>query len=84
MGNALAGVALIQSNLPHPLFRIAGLILAPLFVIGSLEFVGPVQARRLEAGRHAGAAGLHRLVPMAAGVSVCWSPPDPAPPGQRF
>jgi hypothetical protein len=45
LGNALAGVALIQSNLPHPLFRIAGLILAPLFVIGSLEFVGPLKPR---------------------------------------
>ena len=26
--SALAGVALIQSNLPHPLFGIAGLLLA--------------------------------------------------------
>jgi hypothetical protein len=41
--SALAGVALIESNLPHPLFGIAGLVLAPLFVLGSLEFVGPFE-----------------------------------------
>jgi hypothetical protein len=33
--SALAGVALIQSNLPHPLFGTAGLLLASLFVLGS-------------------------------------------------
>ena len=43
--SALAGVALIQSNLPDPLFGIAGLVLAPLFVLGSLEFVGPYEPR---------------------------------------
>jgi hypothetical protein len=37
---ALAGIALIQSDLLHPLFGIIGLLLAPLFVLGSLEFVG--------------------------------------------
>ena len=37
---ALAGVALLQSDVLHPLFGIAGLLLAPLFVLGSLEFVG--------------------------------------------
>jgi hypothetical protein len=42
---ALAGVALIQSDLLHPLFGIAGLVLAPLFLLGSLEFVGPFEAR---------------------------------------
>jgi hypothetical protein len=41
----LAGVALIQSDLLHPLFGVAGLVLAPLFVLGSLEFVGPFEAR---------------------------------------
>ena len=40
---ALAGVALIQSALLHPLFGIVGLLLAPLFVLGSLEFVGPFE-----------------------------------------
>jgi hypothetical protein len=43
--SALAGVALIQSDLLHPLFGIAGLLLAPLFVLGSLEFVGPFEPR---------------------------------------
>jgi hypothetical protein len=37
---ALAGVALLQSELLHPLFGVVGLVLAPLFVLGSLEFVG--------------------------------------------
>jgi hypothetical protein len=40
---ALVGVALLQSNLLHPLFGIVGLVLAPLFVLGSLEFVGPFE-----------------------------------------
>jgi hypothetical protein len=40
---ALAGIALIQSDLLHPLFGVVGLVLAPLFVLGSLEFVGPFE-----------------------------------------
>jgi Domain of unknown function (DUF4386) len=40
---ALVGVALLQSDLLHPLFGIVGLVLAPLFVLGSLEFVGPFE-----------------------------------------
>jgi hypothetical protein len=42
---ALAGVALIQSDLLPPLSGIVGLLLAPLFVLGSLEFVGPFEPR---------------------------------------
>jgi hypothetical protein len=42
---ALAGVALIQSEVLHPLFGVVGLVLAPLFVLGSLEFVGPFEVR---------------------------------------
>jgi hypothetical protein len=42
---ALAGVALLQSEVLHPLFGIVGLALAPLFVLGSLEFVGPFEPR---------------------------------------
>jgi Domain of unknown function (DUF4386) len=41
----LAGVALIQSELLHPLFGVVGRVLAPLFVLGSLEFVGPFEGR---------------------------------------
>jgi Domain of unknown function (DUF4386) len=41
---ALAGIALIQSDLLHPLFGVVGLVLAPLFVLGSLEFVGPFES----------------------------------------
>ena len=37
---AFVGVALIQSDVLHPLFGVAGLVLAPLFLLGSLEFVG--------------------------------------------
>jgi hypothetical protein len=48
---ALAGVALIQSDLLHPVFGIIGLVLAPLFVLGSLEFVGTLRTQRLEARR---------------------------------
>jgi len=40
---ALVGVALIQSEVLHPLFGVVGLVLAPLFVLGSLEFVGPFE-----------------------------------------
>ena len=43
--SAPAGVALIQSDLLHPLFGIAGLLLAPLFVLGSLDCVGPFEPR---------------------------------------
>jgi hypothetical protein len=42
---ALAGIALVQSDLLHPLFGIVGLVLAPLFLLGSLEFVGPFEPR---------------------------------------
>jgi hypothetical protein len=40
---ALVGVALLQSELLHPLLGVVGLVLAPLFVLGSLEFVGPFE-----------------------------------------
>jgi hypothetical protein len=36
----LVGVAVIQSDVLHPAFGIIGLILSPLFLIGSMEFVG--------------------------------------------
>jgi Domain of unknown function (DUF4386) len=54
---ALAGIALIQSDLLHPLFGVVGLLLAPLFALGSLEFVGPFE---LSGWRLAGT-----LVPLA-------------------
>jgi Domain of unknown function (DUF4386) len=37
---ALVAVALIQSNVLHPLFGVMGLVLSPLFLLGSLAFVG--------------------------------------------
>jgi Domain of unknown function (DUF4386) len=37
---ALVGVALIQSDVLPPLLGIIGLVLSPLFLLGSLEFVG--------------------------------------------
>jgi len=36
----LVGVAVIQSDVLHPVFGFVGLILAPLFVVGAMEFVG--------------------------------------------
>jgi Domain of unknown function (DUF4386) len=42
---ALAGVAIVQSELLHPLLGLAGLVLAPLFVLGSMEFVGSFEPR---------------------------------------
>jgi hypothetical protein len=42
---ALAGIALIQSDVLHPLFGVVGLLLAPLFLLGSLEFVGGFEPR---------------------------------------
>jgi len=38
-------VALIESDLLHPLFGVVGLVLAPLFLLGSLEFVGAFELR---------------------------------------
>ena len=37
---AAAGVAIVQSDVLHPAFGIAGLAIAPLFLVGSAEFVG--------------------------------------------
>jgi hypothetical protein len=36
----LVGVAVIQSEVLHPVFGVVGLVLAPLFLLGSMEFVG--------------------------------------------
>jgi hypothetical protein len=36
----LVGVAVVQSEVLHPAFGIVGLLLAPLFVVSSMEFVG--------------------------------------------
>ena len=41
----LVGVAVVQSDMLHPAFGIIGLILAPLFLIGAVEFVGPFELR---------------------------------------
>jgi hypothetical protein len=54
----LVGLAVIQSDELHPAFGVVGLVLAPLFLIGSMEFVGPNERDGL---RLAGS-----LVPIAA------------------
>ena len=41
----LAGVALVQSDVLHPAFGIIGILLAPLFLLGAAEFVGPFEPR---------------------------------------
>jgi hypothetical protein len=40
---ALAGIALIQSDVLNPAFGIAGIALAPRFLLGAFEFVGPFE-----------------------------------------
>jgi len=53
----LTGIALIQSDVLHWAFGVAGVVLAPAFLLGSLEFVGPFER---EGWKLAGA-----LVPVA-------------------
>ncbi|MGH2808256.1 MAG: DUF4386 domain-containing protein [Actinomycetota bacterium] len=53
----LVGAAVLQSDVLHPAFGIIGLILAPLFLLGSAEFVGPNES---EGWKFSGA-----LVPIA-------------------
>jgi hypothetical protein len=36
----LVGIVVIQSDLLHGVFGVIGLVLAPLFLVGSMEFVG--------------------------------------------
>jgi Domain of unknown function (DUF4386) len=43
--SGLVGVAVIQSDVLHPAFGVIGLALAPLFLIGSMEFVGAFEPR---------------------------------------
>jgi hypothetical protein len=42
---ALVGVTVIQSDVLHPTFGIIGLVLAPLFLIGAMEFIGSFEER---------------------------------------
>ena len=37
---AFVGLAVIQSELLHPAFGVVGLVMAPLFLLGAMEFVG--------------------------------------------
>jgi hypothetical protein len=39
--SGLVGAAILQSDVLHPVFGVVGLVLTPLFIVGSLEFVGP-------------------------------------------
>jgi hypothetical protein len=59
---AFAGVGIVQSDVLHPAFGVVALVIAPLFVLGSLEFVGPFER---DGWRPAAA-----LVPV---VYVAWS-----------
>ena len=43
--SGLVGLAIVQSDVLAPAFGVIGLILGPLFVICSLEFVGSFEAR---------------------------------------
>ncbi len=42
---ALAGIALVQSELLDPAFGVAGITIAPLFLLGAAEFVGPFEVQ---------------------------------------
>jgi len=42
---AFAGVALVQSDILDPAFGVVGIALAPLFVLGAVEFVGPFEPK---------------------------------------
>jgi hypothetical protein len=53
----LVGAALLQSEVLHPVLGIIGLLLGALFLIGSMEFVGP---NEMKGWKFAG-----RLVPLA-------------------
>jgi hypothetical protein len=63
---ALAGIALIQSDLLHPLFGSSGWGWRRCLCSGRWSS-WDLRTRRLEAGRHPGPAGLYRLVGLAAG-----------------
>jgi hypothetical protein len=77
---ALAGIAFIQSDVLHPLFGIIGLLLAPLFVLGSLEFVGPFEVRGWKlAGTLVPLAYIGWSVWLLPSGSACYSPPASAP-----
>jgi hypothetical protein len=54
---ALVGIVVIQSDLLHTAFGVIGLVLAPLFLVGSMEFIG---ANEKEGWKFAGT-----LVPIA-------------------
>lgn len=43
--SGLISVAVIQSDVLHPTFGVVGLALAPLFLLGSMEFVGAFEPR---------------------------------------
>jgi hypothetical protein len=43
--SGLVGVAVIQSDVLHPVFGVIGLVLAPLFLVGSMEFVGAFEPK---------------------------------------
>lgn len=62
--SALAGIALVQSSLLHPMFGVTGVVIAPLIVLGAAEFVGPFERR---GWKLAGA-----VVPVAYAVWSIW------------
>jgi hypothetical protein len=60
----LIGVAIIQSDVLHPAFGIVAVVLAPLFLIGAMEFVGSFEDR--------GWAFAGKLVPIGYIVWSLW------------
>lgn len=41
----MVGAAVLQSEVVHPAFGVIGLILGPLFLLGSMEFMGSNERR---------------------------------------
>jgi hypothetical protein len=41
----LVGVAVVQSETLNPVFGVVGLLLFPLYLLGSMEFVGPNETK---------------------------------------
>ena len=63
---AFAGIALVQSDLLNPAFGVAGIAIAPLFVLGAAEFVGPFELQGWKVSATLVPDRIRRLVDLAA------------------
>ena len=63
----LTGVALIETDAAPGWLGVIGVVIGPLFLISSAEFLGPLRAFGMEACGSADAGRLRRLVAVACG-----------------